>query len=134
MTNTTTDGILMPMMANRFQLSLNQAGNCIFGKQVRLVEIDLLNKTMHMEVEQPVSDCGMFDEVIDVCSSSVPLIIQITNMAGNGKATCGFVFRHCKVTAHEYRLDYASNEIAAHTLTISFGLVQTIGYDQLSRQ
>lgn len=127
------DGILMPMLTHRFKLSLSQLGQQVFGNQVRRVEIDLLAKKIHVDVEQPLADCGLFNEIGELCSSIAAPIVYISHMAGDGNATCRLEFRHCKVIDHKYCLDYAVTEIATHQLVFEFKEMRLVGFGQISR-
>lgn len=127
-------GILHPMMSHQFRLSVTRLGATTFTNQVRCADIDLLHKSIRVEVEQPLVDQGLFDEIIDLCKPHCAPIVYVDHLAGDGNTVCRLEFRHCAVQDHSYRLDYAVNGVATHIITFTFTQVVFVGRDKLPRQ
>jgi len=129
-------GILIPDLKYRFRVRyphdgrFNREGGDVLTRQTCNCEIDYVNKTITLKLEQPAALGEMHDLITYLIDSPSALIVE--SMAGDGEPNYAITFSLCQCVEHEYRLDYAFSEAASHELIFQYRDSSTKNRDELS--
>jgi hypothetical protein len=129
-------GILIPDLAYRFLVRYphngrftKEAGDVLTSSTTNC-EIDYVNKTIAINIEQPASQGDLHDVITYLIDQPAALIVE--SIAGDGEANYAITFGSCRCIEHEYRLDYACDGAAVHKMVFKYQRVSTKNREELS--
>lgn len=114
--------ILMPLLAYRFRVRVENDPNNAVTKQVVNCTIDYVNSLISLTIRQPVIDDDVHSIIKTMCNRPNQNI-YIDHIGSNADRTVEFtnIFNDCKAVKHELRLDYVALSAAIHNLVLKFG-------------
>ncbi len=144
-------GILHPQHQNRFKLEIaptqptswkqfSEADRFSFAMQVKSVAVNLRDKELRVEIEQPgklphsQSMMELIEYLInasadyDISPSRHEILasLKLTTLDGNDNATFILDFQLCQCVNHEFWFDYSTSDAVVHVLDFKFNSFNTI--------
>jgi hypothetical protein len=120
--------IRTPQLSHRFRVLIGQQYNIISTEVVKCI-IDYVNRTLTLEVYQPLIDGGLHKAIQEMCRTNRPIYVDALN--GNGEVGHRLQFENTTVNEHKLVLDYAVNGYAVHQITLKFSNVTVFGHDEI---
>lgn len=117
-------GILAPLLKYRFMAifsgSITDENSKAITMQVTKVFHDFKNKTVRLEVQQPMFMSALV-EAIEALIDSHNLSLTIHCMDGGNSSMSNLVLSNLKCVKHSFDLDYGSSSAASHILEFTCG-------------
>ena len=124
MNATENQGLLMPLLAYRFRVRVENDPGFEITKQVLNCSIDYVNSHIHLSIVQPATDNEVHSIIKTMCNRPTQNIYveHLRNSTDGKEPKIEFtnVFNGCKAIKHELKLDYARNDKACHDLVLKF--------------
>lgn len=114
-----------PIFAHAFRISPIGAGTKVaekFGELVINSKLDIVNKTLNIAVRQDISPLG-FDNIVSVLENASHFLIDFNNIHYEPYFSLLLKVEDIK---HSLTLDYSSNGVLAHQITIAYSNLETI--------
>lgn len=120
-------GILFPLMSNRFRFMIADLKNLTM--QTTKLNLDMLNRTVDVEVQQPIGLAKDFlDDIYFLGSGHFENGKHVANehamsidlMDGDGCVVDASIAGYARLIKHEFVLDYAESKVATHKLTFAY--------------
>lgn len=109
--------IPMPLLSNRFRLRFNNYLQ--FTQQLKECNINCKDKTINIQIIQPLNDNIIYDIINELCINHH--IIILDHMDGKSDdPTTSIQFNNCICINHSLPLKYSDNNVCIHYLTLQY--------------